>query len=172
MCGSARTVWWRYANRGPDGRPMFGFGETGIPDALSQVWRRRPRSVVILSRCFRPMPSRRGCRPSMKTPWPVPCAFAHRQATGWPGCRKAWWRPILTAGHSGSGPVLPLGRLTLEIRLYRNTAHSNRLTRAIWSFLEVRQSVALAVQRAEPAVAHRAEICRTPASNDRERDTT
>ena len=31
----------------------------------------------------------------------------------------------------------------LEIRLYRNQRHQNRLTHSIWSFLELRQSLPL-----------------------------
>ncbi|MDU8909745.1 LysR family transcriptional regulator [Aestuariicoccus sp. MJ-SS9] len=59
----------------------------------------------------------------------------------------AWLPRSLVAPDVDSGILVQAGEpdwiVDLSIRLFRNTERSNRTTRSIWSFLEVRQSVSL-----------------------------
>lgn len=63
------------------------------------------------------------------------------------GAGVAWLPESLVAPDLATGILVQTGReawsVDLEIRLLRNKSRSNRLTRAIWSFLEVRQTVSL-----------------------------
>jgi DNA-binding transcriptional LysR family regulator len=58
------------------------------------------------------------------------------------GAGVAWLPQSLVAPDLDSGLLVQTGQpdwdVTLEVRLYRNTQHSNRLTRAIWAFLAAR----------------------------------
>jgi len=60
------------------------------------------------------------------------------------GMGVAWLPKTLVAQDIRSGALVRTGRaewdVPLEIRLYRHKAHTNRLTRSIWSFLESRHS--------------------------------
>ncbi len=63
------------------------------------------------------------------------------------GLGVAWLPHSLIAPDMDAGILVRTGKphwdVPLEIRLYRNKSRSNSLTRSIWSFLEVRQSVPL-----------------------------
>ncbi|WP_176445321.1 LysR family transcriptional regulator [Maliponia aquimaris] len=62
----------------------------------------------------------------------------------------AWLPQSLVAPDLASGILVRTGDpdwdVDLSIRLFRNAARTNRTTRAVWSFLEVRQSVSLVSQ--------------------------
>ena len=62
----------------------------------------------------------------------------------------AWLPQSLVAPDLASGILVRTGEpdwnVDLTIRLFRNKARTNRTTRAVWSFLEVRQSVSLVAQ--------------------------
>jgi DNA-binding transcriptional LysR family regulator len=59
----------------------------------------------------------------------------------------AWLPKSLVSPDLDTGVLVLAGeadwRVDLSIQLYRNPARSNRTTRSLWSFLEVRQSVPL-----------------------------
>ncbi len=61
----------------------------------------------------------------------------------------AWLPKSLVKPDLDSGFLVRTGRsewdVDLQIHLFRNMEHSNRITRSIWSFLEVRQGVPLVV---------------------------
>ena len=62
----------------------------------------------------------------------------------------AWLPKSLVAPDLDSGLLVQTGepdwRIDLKIRLLRDKENTNRVTRALWSFLEVRQSVSLVAQ--------------------------
>ena len=66
------------------------------------------------------------------------------------GAGVAWLPESLVAPDLSTGLLVRTGQpdwtVELEIKLLRNKTGSNRLTRSIWSFLEVRQSVSLLSQ--------------------------
>jgi DNA-binding transcriptional LysR family regulator len=63
------------------------------------------------------------------------------------GAGVAWLPESLVAPDLAAGLLVQTGSpewtVGLDIRMLRNQAHSNRLTRAIWSFLELRQTLPL-----------------------------
>ncbi|MEM8871814.1 MAG: LysR substrate-binding domain-containing protein, partial [Pseudomonadota bacterium] len=63
------------------------------------------------------------------------------------GAGVAWLPRSLVAPDLASNALVltgdPVWVVDLEIRLYRVRDHSNRLTRAIWSFLAVREAIPL-----------------------------
>ena len=99
-----------------------------------------------ISQHLDPMLKAAGLHPRLQTVYENSMAGALRIRAR-DGGGVAWLPESLVAPDLASGILAPTGHpdwaVDLDIRLFRDKHHSNRLTRAIWSFLEVRQSVPL-----------------------------
>ena len=125
-----------------DGRPLFGFSSKDIPMPFLRFGNAAP-----IGKHLEPVLRQHGLETRLQTVYENSMAGALRiRARGGDGV--AWLPESLVAPDLEAGILVRTGEadwtVDLDIRMYRNPAHSNRLTRAIWSFLDVRQSVVLA----------------------------
>lgn len=125
-----------------DGRPLFRFdgGDIRMPFL-------RFGDAAPIGQHLDPVFRRHGLEARLQTVYENSMAGALRIRAR-DGDGVAWLPESLVAPDLDAGILVRTGHedwtVDLEIRLYRDTAHSNHLTRSIWSFLDVRQSVALA----------------------------
>ncbi len=124
------------------GQPLFDLGD---PDGPATPYLRFGDNAPINDH-IEPLLTERGLSSRLKTAYENSMAGAlrirAREGTG-----VAWLPKSLVAPDIEAGLMIPAGgaalQINLDIRLHRNSQHSNGLTRKIWSFLSVRQSVPL-----------------------------
>jgi len=125
----------------PDGSPLFDFENTNIQMPFLRFGDEAPigRHLESLFRA-ESLPQR------LRIVYENAMAGALRIRAR-DGHGVAWLPQSLVAPDLQAGILVRTGKpdwsVRLEIRLFRNKAFSNRLTRSIWSFLEVRQQVPL-----------------------------
>jgi DNA-binding transcriptional LysR family regulator len=127
-----------------DGTPLFGFEN----ESIELPWLRFGDSAPI-GKLLDPLLEAKNLRKKLKAVYENSMAGALRIRAR-DGTGVAWLPESLVAPDLAAGILVRTGKadwvVDLEIRLLRNRAHLNRLTRSIWSFLEVRQSVWLLPQ--------------------------
>ena len=127
----------------PDGagQPIFDFGADGVEMPFLRFGDQAP-ITVHLKRLF----DARKIEHRLKTVYENTMAGALRIRAR-DGAGVAWLPETLVAPDLSAGILVPTGPsdwcVDLEIRLIRAKRHSNRLTRSIWSFLDVRQTIPL-----------------------------
>ncbi len=125
----------------PDGQPLFDFA----PGRAAVPFLRFGQDAPIAAH-MEPLFAAQNLTPRLQTVYENAMAGALRIRAR-DGAGVAWLPRSLVAPDLASNLLVRTGapdwEVPLEIRIHRNTDHSNRLTRAIWSFLEVRQSVPL-----------------------------
>ncbi|MEW9922086.1 LysR substrate-binding domain-containing protein [Marimonas sp. MJW-29] len=124
-----------------DGRPMFDFEGEGVKMPYLRFGNTAP-----IGRHLEPLFAEHGISEHLRTVYENAMAGALRiRARAGEGV--AWLPKSLVLPDLESGILVrtgdPAWAVDLSIRLFRNKERSNRVTRAIWSFLEVRQSVSL-----------------------------
>ena len=126
---------------GADGAPMFAFGERGVKMPYLRFGETAPISAHL-----EPLFAEHSIARYLRTVYENSMAGALRIRAR-EGEGVAWLPRSLVLPDLESGLLVEVGKpdwvVDLSIRLFRNKEHSNRLTRSIWSFLEVRQSVSL-----------------------------
>lgn len=124
-----------------DGSPLFAFDS----DAVQMPFLRFGDAAPI-GRHLEPLLSRLGINPRLRTVYENSMAGALRIRAR-AGDGVAWLPQSLVQPDLESGILVRTGPgdwdVALTIRLMRNPERTNRVTRSIWSFLEVRQSVPL-----------------------------
>lgn len=124
-----------------DGRAIFAFDATGI----EMPFLRFGDSAPIGSH-LEPLLVAKDITRQLKTVYENSMAGALRIRAR-AGDGVAWLPNSLVAPDLENGLLVRTGEpdwvVDLDIRLYRDLNHSNRVTRSIWSFLEVREGVAL-----------------------------
>lgn len=128
-----------------DGTPLFGFEN----ENLEMPWLRFGDAAPI-GRHLEPLLKAKNLHRKLKTVYENSMAGALRIRAR-DGTGVAWLPESLVAPDLAAGMLVRTGEadwaVDLEIRLLRNKAHSNRLTKSIWSYLQVRQSVGLLPQK-------------------------
>jgi DNA-binding transcriptional LysR family regulator len=124
-----------------NGQPVFAFDTPG-----SRMPFLRFGDAAPLGQLLEPMLVAQGLGSALRPVYENAMAGALRILAR-TGDGVAWLPKTLVQPDLDSGLLVQTGRpewvVDLEIRLHRNTERTNRVTRAIWSFLEVRQSVSL-----------------------------
>ena len=124
-----------------DGAPIFDLASGGVEMPYLRFGDQAPISLH-LQRLF----ETKGLRQRLKTVYENSMAGALRIRAR-EGSGVAWLPESLVAPDLSAGILVQTGpsdwTVDLEIRLMRTKQHTNRVTRAIWSFLEVRKSVPL-----------------------------
>lgn len=127
---------------GADGAPIFDFSDNTLEMPFLRFGETAP-----IGQHLEPLFQRGDLRRRLRTVYENAMAGALRIRAR-DGSGVAWLPESLIAPDIAAGILTRTGApdwcVDLEIRLFRNIRHQNRLTRAIWSFLEVRQSVSLA----------------------------
>lgn len=127
----------------PDGtgRPIFDFKTDGVEMPFLRFGDQAP-ITVHLKRLF----DAKQIEHRLKTVYENTMAGALRIRAR-DGAGVAWLPETLVAPDLSAGILVQTGpsdwSVELEIRMIRINRHSNRLTRSIWSFLEVRQTIPL-----------------------------
>ena len=123
------------------GQPMFNFAAKGVEMPFLRFGDNAPISLH-LQKLFEAKPIAH----RLKTVYENAMAGALRIRAR-DGAGVAWLPESLVAPDLSAGILVQTGpsdwTVDLEIRIIRAKSHTNRLTRSIWSFLEVRQSVPL-----------------------------
>lgn len=124
-----------------DGRPMFDFAGEGIKMPYLRFGNSAP-----IGRHLEPLFAQHGISDQLGTVYENSMAGALRiRARAGEGV--AWLPKSLVQPDLESGILVRTGdpdwTVDLSIKLFRNKERTNRVTRAVWSFLEVRQSVSL-----------------------------
>ncbi|MBV2361575.1 LysR family transcriptional regulator [Thalassococcus sp. CAU 1522] len=124
-----------------DGAPLFGFETPGLQMPFLRFGDSAP-----IGRHLEPLFDRHGISDRLRTVYENSMAGALRiRARNGDGV--AWLPKSLVQPDLDGGILVRTGHpdwvVDLSIRLFRNKERSNRVTRAIWTFLEVRQSVSL-----------------------------
>ena len=126
---------------GLDKKPVFRFGDKNIRMPFLRFGDSAP-----IGRHLEQMFLKHKLRPRLQTVYENSMAGALRIRAR-DGDGVAWLPESLVAPDIANGILVHTGSedwtVELEIRLLRDKTHSNHLTRAIWSYLEVRQSVSL-----------------------------
>jgi len=126
---------------GSDGKPIFSFDNRDIEMPFLRFGDGAP-----ISRHLEPLLRERSLSGRLRTVYENSMAGALRVRAK-AGEGVAWLPGSLVAPDLESGLLVRTGEpdwdVGLEIRLYRDRERTNRVTRSIWSFLEVRQSVPL-----------------------------
>lgn len=126
---------------GRDGKPFFRFDDSGVPMPYLRFGDAAP-----IGRHLEPLFRTHNLTGRLRVVYENAMAGALRIRAR-EGIGVAWLPESLLAPDLKAGLLVPVGdagwTVNLDIRMYRNTRFSNRVTRAIWSFLEVRQSVPL-----------------------------
>ncbi|MBD3665379.1 LysR family transcriptional regulator [Sulfitobacter sp. TSTF-M16] len=124
-----------------DGTPLFDFTREGVDMPYLRFGEAAPISTLL-----NPMLKAHGLYRRLTTVYENSMAGALRiRARAGDGI--AWLPRSLVAPDIDQGLLVLTGvpewKVELQIRLYRNPANTNRVTRALWSFLEVREAVPL-----------------------------
>ena len=126
---------------GADGEPIFAFETPGVEMPYLRFGDTAP-----IGQFLEPLLRGSGLSTRLRTVYENTMAGALRIRAR-AGDGVAWLPKSLVAPDLENGKLIRTGEadwdVDLQIRLFRNLQHSNRLTRSIWSFLEVRQSVPL-----------------------------
>ena len=126
---------------GSDGRPLFDFAKTGVEMPYLRFGDAAPVGSLL-----GPMLERYALNAQLRTVYENAMAGALRIRAR-AGDGVAWLPESLVAPDIESGQLVRTGsrdwQTNLHIRLFRHPGHSNRHTRAIWSFLQVREGVPL-----------------------------
>ncbi|MCV6593819.1 MAG: LysR family transcriptional regulator [Silicimonas sp.] len=119
---------------GPDGAPLHRFGDTPLPFL-------RFGSSAPISTLLEPVFTRHGLNDRLQVVYENSMAGALRMRAH-AGDGVAWLPESVVAPDLAAKLLVPTGDpawdVPLEIRLYRNEARSNRVTRSLWGFLETR----------------------------------
>ncbi len=119
-----------------DGQPLFEFADTDVKIPFLKFGEGAP-----ISQHLDHLMQANTLAPRLQTVYENAMAGALRIRAR-DGAGVAWLPQSLVAPDLDSGLLVrtsqPDWDVTLEVRLYRNTRHSNRLTRAIWAFLAAR----------------------------------
>jgi DNA-binding transcriptional LysR family regulator len=139
VIGSDRLV--PVCKPGAGGAPLFGFEAEGVKMPYLRFGDAAPIGAHL-----EPMFAAEGLTESLRTVYENSMAGALRIRAR-AGDGVAWLPQSLVQPDLDSGILVQTGKpdwvVDLSIRLFRNTERTNRVTRALWSFLEVRQSVSL-----------------------------
>lgn len=126
----------------PDGRPLFALDQTATEPAPFLHF----GADAPISRHIEPLLARRGLLDRLRVVYENSMAGALRIRAR-DGAGIAWLPRSIVAPDIAAGLVTQTGtdglEISLEVRLHRVRSHSNRLTRAIWAFLAVRENVPL-----------------------------
>lgn len=124
-----------------EGAPLFSFETAGVKMPFLRFGDAAPIGAQL-----EPLFIRHDIAARLQTVYENAMAGALRIRAG-AGDGVAWLPKSLVAPDLANGILVQTGApdwcVDLSIRLYRNKALSNRITRSIWAFLEVRQSVSL-----------------------------
>lgn len=124
-----------------DGKPMFDFDETGVKMPFLRFGDTAPLGAHL-----QPLFDQHGIGEALASVYENSMAGALRIRAR-AGDGVAWLPKSLIQPDLESGVLVRTGKpdwsVDLSIRMLRNPARTNRVTRSIWSFLEVRQSVSL-----------------------------
>ncbi len=124
-----------------NGAPMFGFDEPGVKMPFLRFGDAAPIGAHL-----EPLFAEQNISRRLRTVYENQMAGALRIRAR-AGDGVAWLPQSLVAPDLESGILVRTGEpdwvVDLSIRLYRNQERSNRITRSVWSFLEVRPSVSL-----------------------------
>ncbi len=125
-----------------DGRPLFDFEETDVKMPFLRFGNAAPISAHL-----EPLFARQGMSQRLRTVYENSMAGALRMRAR-DGDGVAWLPKSLVKPDMESGALVQTGAadwsVDLSVCLFRNLEHANRITRALWTFLEVRQDVPLA----------------------------
>ncbi len=125
-----------------DGTPLFGFDTPNV-----EMPYLRFRDVAPIGNHLDTLFKAHGLHSRLRTVYENSMGGALRIRAR-AGDGVAWLPHSLVAPDLESNLLVRTGApewaIDMDIRLYRNVRHSNRLTRSIWSFLEVRENVFLA----------------------------
>ena len=126
---------------GADGCPIFGFDAPGIEMPFLRFGDAAPIGQIL-----QPLLAKRDLANRLRTVYENSMAGALRIRAR-AGDGVAWLPKSLVAPDLENGLLVLTGdpdwEVDLEIRLFRDLQRSNRATRSIWSFLQVRQDVPL-----------------------------
>ena len=129
---------------GPDGGPIFTFKEDGAPQL---PWLRFGTNAPI-TRHIDPLLEDLGVKQRLGVVYENTMAGALRIRAR-DGAGVAWLPKSLVAPDLEAGILAITGeeawQVALDIRLYRLPGHTNQLTREIWAFLSLRESIPLAI---------------------------
>ena len=124
-----------------DGKPIFEFDTPGIEMPYLRFGDTAP-----IGKLLEPLLVKKGLLTRLRTVYENSMAGALRMRAR-AGDGVAWLPKSLVAPDLENGLLVRTGEadwdIDLEIRLLRNPQRSNRLTRSLWTFLEVRQGVPL-----------------------------
>ena len=124
-----------------DGCPIFGFDATGIEMPFLRFGDAAP-----IGQLLQPLLAEKNLTSRLRTVYENSMAGALRIRAR-AGDGVAWLPKSLVAPDLENGLLVLTGdpdwKIDLEIRLFRGLQRSNRATRSIWSFLQVRQDVPL-----------------------------
>ncbi|WP_227258001.1 LysR substrate-binding domain-containing protein [Kangsaoukella pontilimi] len=124
-----------------DGTPLFAFGTTEVKMPFLRFGNAAPIGAHL-----EPLFRAEGLSDALQTVYENSMAGALRIRAR-AGDGVAWLPQSLVQPDLDSGILVRTGKpgwvVDLTIRLFRNSERTNRVTRSIWTFLEVRQSVPL-----------------------------
>ena len=124
-----------------DGKPLFGFGSPDVQMPFLRFGDAAPIGAHL-----EPLLASHGLNARLKIVYENSMAGALRMRAR-AGDGVAWLPRSLVAPDLDGGLLVPTGQpewsVDLKIRLYQDARHSNRMTRSIWSFLQVREGAAL-----------------------------
>lgn len=124
-----------------EGAPLFAFEAEGIKMPFLRFGDAAPIGTQL-----EPLFAKHEIADRLQTVYENAMAGALRIRAG-AGDGVAWLPKSLVAPDLASGILVQTGEpdwvVDLSIRLFRNKALSNRITRSLWTFLEVRQSISL-----------------------------
>lgn len=124
-----------------EGTPLFAFETSAVRMPFLRFGDTAPIGAQL-----EPLFARHNIAAQLQTVYENAMAGALRIRAG-AGDGVAWLPKSLVAPDLANGILVQTGdpdwTVDLSIRLYRNKAYSNRITRSIWAFLEVRQSISL-----------------------------
>ena len=127
-----------------DGKPLFSFDSNSLEVPFLRFGAGAP-----ISRHLEPVLESNALYSRLRTVYENSMAGALRIRAR-DGAGVAWLPYSLVAPDLEFGLLMrtgdPAWEVKLEIRLHRNKEHTNHLTRSIWSFLAVRESVPLTVR--------------------------
>ncbi len=127
-----------------DGKPLFSFDSSSLEVPFLWFGEDAP-----ISRHLEPVLRSNSLHSRLRTVYENSMAGALRIRAR-DGAGVAWLPYSLVAPDLNFGLLMrtgdPAWDVKLEVRLHRNKNHTNHLTRSIWSFLAVRESVPLAVR--------------------------
>lgn len=136
----------------PDGRPMFSFETQDIKMPFLRFGNNAP-----IGKHLGPLFKAQNLSGRLRTVYENSMAGALRIRAR-AGDGVAWLPRSLVAPDLENKVLVRTGHrdwgVSLEIRLLREKSHSNRVTRAIWSFLEVRESISL-LENGWPTIAQK-----------------